>query len=205
MENADNVAVIIPESFITSSFDKERCEAIISLKAGLFTDTACPVCLALFTSENNAFMHTIETMIYDNTGKLIGSMDCLKEQYDNILHVSMNPINLVFNDKHGDVGLHALDSNSGESIYFNRGSDDDIPPASIKVSSRGLTRISRADGKPITDNQIIRANEILTDWRHATNDVFMTSFKRPRNDGKYMRRLSFKEARLILQKAISEA
>lgn len=205
LENADNVAVIIPESFITSSFDKARCEAIISLKAGLFTDTDCPVCLALFTSEANAFMHAIETMIYDNTGKLIGSMDYLKEQYDNILHVSMNPINLVFNDKHGDVGLHALDSNSGESIYFNRGSDDDIPPASIKVSSRGLTRISRADGKPITDNQIVRANEILTDWRHATNDVFMTSFKRPRKDGKYRRRLSFKEARLILQKAISEA
>ena len=205
LQNADNVAAIIPESFITSPFDKSRCESIISLKAGLFTDTDCPVCLALFTSETDAYMHAKPTMMYDNEGMPIGSMDELNMSHENILHADADIPALTFNDPYGDVGLHALDSSAGESILFDRGSDDDIPPSSVKASSRGLTRISRKDGIAITDRQISKANEILADWRHATNDVFMTAFKGARKDGKYRRRLAFREASLILGKALIES
>lgn len=243
LNHAGYIAAIVPESIITSSFSKQRCSHIISLKAGLFTDTDCPVALVLFNPDEDMFGNTDGrmTMIHDNTGALIGSLSELESISDESLRINRNVsmtnnntmaadadskkptglfnqvamindvnhgtsagFNLVFNDKHGDVGLHGVDSGREADIRFVRGNDDDISPDSIKVSSRSITRISRSDGLMITDNQIQEANRILNEWRMRTNDVFMTAFKGVRKDGKYRRRLDYNNASRILMKAIIE-
>lgn len=205
LQHADHAALIIPESFITSKFDKSRCSHVISLKAGLFNDTDCPVCLALFDDDVSMYGNDGRmTMIHDNTGRMIDSLSGLELKSMESLYSKGSDIGLTFNDPHGDVGLHAVDSGNTADIRFVRGMDSDISPDEIKVSSRSLTRISRKDGKPITDAQIMMANHILDSWRDETNDVFMTSFKGARKDGKYRRRLAFREAGMILRKAINE-
>ena len=47
LKNVDNVAAIIPESFITSGLFIDRLYAVTSLTTKMFNDTECPVCLAL--------------------------------------------------------------------------------------------------------------------------------------------------------------
>ena len=54
-------------------------------------------------------------MMYDNEGMPIGSMDELNMSYENMLHADADIPALTFNDPHGDVGLHALDSNTGKA------------------------------------------------------------------------------------------
>jgi hypothetical protein len=66
-----------------------------------------------------------------------------------------------------------------------------------------LTRIS-IDTEIDTVGIINKANEILKDYRHNTQDVFLTSFKGLRRDGKYRRRIDFKTIRSILNKAVEE-
>lgn len=241
LNHAEYIAAIVPESIITSSFSKQRCSHIISLKAGLFTDTDCPVALVLFNPDEDMFGNNDGrmTMIHDNKGACIGSLSELETISDELLRINsktsmnasitdknmktmhddsnpsviwsdnpmltdMNGFHLVFNDKHGDVGLHGVDSSRSADIRFVRGDDDDISPDSIKVSSRSITRISRSDGLMITDAQIQAANRILNEWRLRTNDVFMTAFKGVRKDGKYRRRLDYNNAGRILMKAIIE-
>lgn len=215
LQHADYIAAIIPESFMTSGFDKSRCSQVISLRAGLFTDTDCPVALALFNPEEDMFGNSdgSMTMIHDNAGEPLGSLFALKALSERMLTVdgeaaavsnAGNDFKLVFNDPGGDVGLHAVDSQRTADIRFVRGDDSDIPGSDIKVSSRSLTRISRNDGIAITDKQIEAANSILNDWRGRTADVLMTAFKGARINGKYRRRLAFREAGMILRKAIME-
>ena len=55
--------------------------------------------------------------------------------------------------------------------------------------------------KRVVDYESEVANELLATYREKTQDVFMTSFKGLRADGKYRRRLDFKTARAILAKA----
>jgi hypothetical protein len=53
-------------------------------------------------------------------------------------------------------------------------------------------------GRYCVDDLIDESNGILKEIRNMTQDVFLTSFKGIRKDGKYRRRLDFGIARLIL-------
>jgi glutaredoxin-related protein len=150
----------------------------------MFEDTECPVCLALF-SENGG-----DVEIYDEN-ELIGNMSELKE----CLPVSIKHNNWEFNKKNGNIGLIAIDNTKTDTIKFVDGnyiSSDDV-----KVSSRAKTRIS-GDGKYNVDSLIEEANNILKEIRNLTHDVFLTSFKGMREDGKYRRRLDFGLSKTIL-------
>ena len=78
-----------------------------------------------------------------------------------------------------------------------------INPDDIKVSSRAFTRISGLPEDVNRDNFIDKCNSLLQEYRNNTQDVFLTSFKRVRKDGKYRRRLDFKTIRIILNKALT--
>lgn len=195
LASADVCVMLIPESFITSSYDKSRCNAIVSLRGDLFEDTDCPVCLALFDKKE-----TEQTIIVANDGNVIGELNEIRKASHELIGKITHEIRM--NDPEGDVALFGVDSPSGATIHFDAG--DTIPSDDIKVSSRALTRMSLVNGMKMTDAVISRANEILNEWRDMTNDVLMTSFKGTRSDGKYRRRLAFKEAQGILSKAIDD-
>ncbi|NCU34324.1 hypothetical protein EOM27_03310 [Candidatus Saccharibacteria bacterium] len=190
LDSFNYVAAIIPESFITSGEFRERLEIVISLTTIMFEDTDCPVCLALF-SPNSSPDYEIWSM---NTFLGYNShMEQLK------IKSKMN-VYMKFNDPNGRLGLRAIDSTT-PSISFTLGNT--IPSEKIKHSSRSLTRISVDTDIDIT-KIIDRANIILDKYRKDTQDVFLTSFKGLRKDGKYRRRIDFGTTRLIVNKAIEE-
>jgi len=186
LDSAPYVAAIIPESFITSGLFLNRISKVISLKLKMFDDTECPVCLALFSPGN-------EFKVYSDND-LIGDMTKLR-QY---LPSPRTTQQWVFNSKNGDIGLIAVDDTKTNTIRFVRG--DTIPSDSVKVSSRAITRI--LSNRHYNTGALIRkANAILINFRGDTQDVFLTSFKGIRKDGKYRRRLDYNLARDILDLA----
>lgn len=196
LKNVPNVVAIVPDSFMTSGIFLNRCTDLVSLNVEMFEDTEHPVCLSFFVSEGgNPRMWVGDRLIgrYDDlrSGVSFGSERG---------HISRE---WRFNDPDGILGLHALDSTSGRSIRFVRGSE--IPHNVVKVSSRSLTRISCLDlCEDRLEAVVNRSNEILETHRDQTCDVFLTSFKGLRKDGMYRKRLDFRTARHILNQAMFE-
>lgn len=193
LANTEFIAAIIPESFITSGKYHDRLYCVISLEMKMFNDTEVPVCLALFNKEK-----TDDFFIVKNNLN-VGTYSKLKEYLINY----KSDICWKFNDKNGNIGLYAVDNHYEESIRFVKGEEIENE---IKDSSRSVTKISGYQFKKEEDLErfIKIANEILKKYRQNTNDIFMTSFKGLRKDFKYRRRLDYKTARNILNKAYIE-
>lgn len=188
LRNNNFVAAIIPESFITSGFFRERLFAFISLNSRhIFSDTDIPVCLALWIKEN-----TKDFMIYHNNN-FLGSFNEINKHK---LPAEKRNI-FKFNDKNGQIGIRCID-NSIPSLEFMDG--DCISPDEIKISSRAYTRVSIDFSLSAKDykNIIKQSNMILSDFRNKTHDLFFTAFKGLRKDGLYRRRMDFKQAKSIL-------
>lgn len=201
LDYASCVMAIIPESFITSPYAKDRLRCVLSLPGDMFDDTDCPVCLAMFSQQSNDG-NDYEIHAYDRG--LIGTWHEIVN-LDNIILFKdqhMQNVDISFNVPEGIIGLHGIDGVNGSRIRFVKGSD--IPSSKVKQSSRAITRIN-IDGITTDDaaSVIIKnANETLNEWRDATSDVFLTAFKGTRNDGRYRRRLSYGIAMEILRKAV---
>ena len=196
LENADYVAAIIPESFLTSGLFLDRLDVVVSLNMRMFDDTECPVCLALFSPKAD------RTLIY-RMDEPLGVLSDLREQLD-IIAPKQSDLSDIwkFNDPSGSIGACLVDNQKEASIFFCEG--EKIPE--VKSTSRANTRISGVVFKDEAERQafIKHANAVLSEYREKTHDVFMTSFKGLRQDGKYRRRLDFKAARAILTKAYLE-
>ena len=195
-------AMLIPESFLTSKYDKSRLEYLISLPGSLFDDTECPVCLALF---GPAARDDFSIIGFD--GEKIGNYSEIstfaKSFFNDTANTAQkNALQVAFNDPDGEIGLVGTDSSTGKRARFVPGIE--IEPTCVKHSSRSVTRISvsNLNGKDI--HQVVReANTLLDEWRDATGDIFMTAFKGiDKTTGRYRRRLAFKDAENILAKAI---
>lgn len=194
LNNCENVAVIIPESFITSGYFFERLWCVISLNFPMFDDTDCPVCLALFTkdgAEDNCF----DVWVGD---KYIGKHCELK--YNTLSEYEKTYKGWKFNDPQGIIGVKCVDNQFRDNIYFHYG--EDIEPSKIKISSRSFSRISGLPNDVNLDEFIKVCNEIIKEYRNNTKDVFLTSFKGLRKDGVYRRRIDFKTLRCIMNKAL---
>jgi hypothetical protein len=196
LSNCDWVAAIIPESFITRKLFKDRLDAAISLNHEMFDDTEFPVCLALFSpnSSNDFEIWRGE--------QFLGYRNALDNEVENLL-TARRFISPRFNAPNGEIGLIAIDNTTGASIKFVDGAT--IPSDEIKVTSRSLTRISIdfLDAPLDPDKLIAEANQILTSYRSVSSDVFLTAFKGLRADNAYRRRIDWKTAGRILNKAAS--
>ena len=186
LASAPYVAAIIPESFVTSGLFLNRVSRVISIKLRMFDDTDCPVCIALFSPGN-------EFKVYSDND-LVGSIDELRT----FLPIPNMAHQWEFNAKYGDVGLVAVDSTVCDTIRFVPGNS--ISSGIVKVSSRAITRI-QGDRAYTVGALIDEANSLLCHLRDSTQDVFLTSFKGMRRDGKYRRRLDYGLARSILDVA----
>lgn len=205
LEKVEYVAAIIPESFLTSGRLKERLHSVISLTyVDMFVETEHPVCLALFVPEQ-----TTDFLIYQND-QFLGSFKSLYGVREKIVPSLLESnVGIKFNISTGNIHLLAVDNHeNAEAIYFS--TKNLVAPEEIKISSRTRTRIQvKLNGVVVNDSKVLKriadcANKILSRYRLATFDVFMTSFKGLRKDGRYRRRLDFATAKYILNKAVAQ-
>lgn len=196
LDNCEYVAAIIPESFITANLFHDRLSVLISLTCKMFDDTECPVCLALFEPKEK--LNSGDFVIYRNSTKL-GTYQKLKKY---IINSDYKKNIWKVNDKKGNIGVKCVDSPKEQSTKFILG--EEIKEDDIKVSSRAYTRISGLPKEIDRDAFIDKCNEKLNNYRKKTKDVFLTSFKGLRTDGKYRRRLDFATIKSIMSAVLEE-
>jgi hypothetical protein len=207
LTHASYVAAIIPESFIVSDFFKNRLVCVISLaQKKIFKNTEHPVCLALFVPENQILTPDNYT-IYSNEHYIGQSQQLIAMEQEFLSHQT-HGYQTSWHQPQGQVGLIAIDATDRKkSISFISGQD--ILPEDVTPYSRLRTRIGVLNHKgrvlSKTHNQkLIRVlNQVLKEYRELTHDVFLTSFKGLRADGKYRRRLDFNKARLLTNVALN--
>ena len=197
MENAlaaaDYVVAIIPETFLLSSFPKDRLELAVVIQDSLFGDTDAPALVACFGKEECADAHIF-------TGKQ--SIGTLSEIL--ALRESTAPKQrIVFNDPKGRIGLRAVDGSDGKSpIAFVAAKDFSYPAESVAVSSRLMTYLELPELSDAEVSKLIsKANVILSQIRKASGDLVLAPFKGNDRNGKRRRRLDYALARKILNLA----
>jgi len=192
LKSSPYVGLIVPESFITSGHHRERLVKVISLsELTMFADTTMPTCLALWAPHST----TTEYWVGD---RYIGEL----RKLESVCHWDSETTRRIrFNVVDGNIGIWAIDDTRGPSIRFCK--PDEIPEEKIKVSARLVSRILVSGlSEGAVPCVIQTANEILAEWRSSTADVLLTAFKGPRADGKFRRRIDFKNARGILGQAV---
>ena len=185
------VAAIIPESFIRSGLFHHRLDHFISISGGLFTDTNHPTALALFAPHGRGRGNKGGALLWSDTHK-IGRLDEILS-----LRPQPNPsgVPVVFNSRHANLGLFALDNTIEASIRF-------CPIAEIahRVATPSDRAISQIEvGRHISLAVIDAWNARLAQFRRASGDMLMTAYRGLRQDGKYRRRLDWQLARAIMQ------
>lgn len=185
------IAAILPESFITSNLFQGRLYGVISLIDDYFSDTNCPVCLALFNPKNTKSFKVFTSEEYLGDYKtLIGNTP---------FKTPNTKPNWKFNVPTGSIGVQCIDR-VHDTICFLSG--EAIRQETIVGSSRSYTRI---DGLPSDVDKtafIATCNEILAEYREGTRDIMLTSFKGKREDGCYRRRIDFGTIKEIMDTAI---
>jgi len=191
LHNCDYVAMIIPESFITSGLFTERLQAVVSLPFAMFDDTDMPTCLALWGAKPEPdFKIWRGDEMLGPASRLVKTP--LSTECRNRIH---------FNIAEGNLGLRAIDNSSSASIWFCE--PEQIPIERVKHSARLLTRI-QVDRLEDPAMLIELANQKINAWRNLTQDVCLTAFKGLRKDGRFRRRLDYANARALLSQAVCE-
>lgn len=118
--------------------------------------------------------------------------------------IPRNNLDIRFNDINGQIALRAVDSPDPRSpIRFLPRSELVYDLKSIKDSSRLITLISLSAEWDEAIPQIIQiSNNILSEFRQITHDILLSPFKGNKKDGERRRRLDYKSARAILEKAM---
>lgn len=201
LSHVDNVAAIIPESFITSGLFLDRLYAVASLTTKMFNDTECPVCLAMFVKDKKSVKLEKDNYLLYHMNEYIGEYKDMSKKVALFLS-DRDKIEWKFNDKNGNIGIKCIDDTKKPTICFVEGIK--IEKSKIKVSSRSLTRVSGLPKDIKKEKFIDKCNSLIERYREKTKDIFLTSFKGLRSDNNYRRRLDFKTARQIMNKALEE-
>lgn len=193
LSNCEYIAAILPESFISSGLFRERLYGVISITQKLFMNTDYPVCLALFVPGDTAdfYLYIGENYLGSYSRLITGS---LVDYMEGSVQWKMNVPN-------GNIGVICFDGTNGEGIKFIEGNC--INSDAIKYTSRSMSRIEGLPSYIDLSAFIEKCNEVLFNYRKDTHDIFLTSFKGLRKDGRYRRRIDFKTVKCILNKAIS--
>lgn len=187
---------IVPETFINSTFPKEKIVLCNTLTESPFNDTDNPVCVVCM--DNQKTQHGYDLYIDDEFA--INSKDLLTYK-----KASVYKHKIVFNDPNGNIGLKAVDGTKiGDKIMFVHGDDFHYPRESIKHSSRLLTYINLPDLRSEEVNLFVStANSLLEDIRKNTKDLVLSPFKGNNKDGTRRRRLDYQLARYLINESMA--
>ena len=182
LSNCEYLAALVPESFIRSNLFQDRLHTFVSITKPIFVDTNHPVGLALFCPEKSN-----DIVIYSGE-RFVGSLSHIKR----MLPIPKGTKEIIFNKPEGNLGLIALDNTLEPSIRFCKASD--LEGYEVKHHCRHITKLS-VSGKL----HINKWNDFINNFRLATYDVLLTSYRGLRKDGKYRRRLDWKLARGVIE------
>ena len=196
LEKYDYIVAIIPETFINSSFSKDRVKQITVLENVPFSDTDCPVCVVCFTKK---YVADNEKYIYKNS-TFIGTWEELNQHRK----VPTNCIKIKFNDSTGSIALRAVDNiDANSTIKFMPTIDLDYDIDNIKTSSRLITVIDIPEEIDDVNEFTNICNTILDEYRNLISDILLSPFKGNNKNGERRRRLDYKTARAIIEEAYS--
>lgn len=194
MENNDFGVMIVPETFINSSFPKYRINSITIIEDLMFKDTENPICVICFDKKYKTYD---EIKIYKNENyiKTLGELERIRRR-------PKNHINIKFNSLKGNVALRAVDATKiNKTISFMKPEEIDYNILTIKNSSRLITLIEVPVEERFLSQIIKYSNKILFDFRQDTKDVILSPFKGNKENGERRRRLDYKTARAIIEEA----
>lgn len=187
LANCRHVAAIVPATFLQSGLFGDRLQSYTLLHRKLFSDTANPVCLALFGDAT-------DSVAIHHDDRFVGNLPDLEAW----LPRKRRDRKVRFNDPEGRLGLVSFDNVGGSSIRFCEARS--LEGRAVKVSARFFTRIG-GDFGPDLPGLVGLLNARLDEFRRETQDVFLTPFKGIHKDGCYRRRMSFRLARSFINAA----
>ena len=191
----DHVVAIIPETFLHSTYPKDRCQSIVILEENPFEDTTFPVCVTCWVPKSGQ-----DPEIYVGGERVMRFSEMVRMKGS----VARNN-RVLFNCPHGNVGLKAVDGvDASDRIKFLPADEFYYPRSSIKVSSRLMTylNIPELDTKQRVAEFCETANQILGMYRSMSDDIILSGFKGNNKDGKRRRRLDYKLARKVILEAL---
>ncbi len=199
LENNEYGVMIVPETFINSSFPKNRLKSITIIEDLMFDDTETPICVICF---DNIVKDYGNIEIYKND-IYIGNL----KEIEDMKKIPSKNLGLKFNSLNGQIALRAVDTtNINRPIQFMNPNEMDYDLTTIKVSSRLITLIEiNLTEKESVQEIIDKSNFILSKFRIKTSDVLLSPFKGNKKNGERRRRLDYTTARAILEEAYQES
>jgi hypothetical protein len=193
LESADYVVAIIPETFLLSSFPKDRLELAVVIQHSLFGDTDAPALVACFTKEICA-----DARIFTGD-QSIGNLKQILALRD----ATASKQRIVFNEPAGRIGLRAVDGSDGKTpIAFIPAAEFEYSSSKVMISSRLMTYL---DLPELSDDEITsviaQSNRALAKIRKDSGDLVLAPFKGNDRAGRRRRRLDYALARRILNQA----
>lgn len=194
----DFAVAIIPETYINSKFFNKhlsRINSITILTENPFSDTENPVCVVCF---DNVEKIPPEIKVYADDEYL--------NDYSYFKELKLTPkrnYSIRFNVKSGKLALRAVDlTTDDKKIRFYSKEELNYDLSRISNSSRLITLID-LDCADINIKELVKeCNRLLEDYRNKTKDITLSPFKGNTKDGKRRRRLDYKTARCIIEKAL---
>jgi hypothetical protein len=188
------VAMVLPQSFIKKAGHYRRLSHIILLPPGTCDGTEQPVCLALFDDIPR------DNVVVWSEGVELGDWRTLRRHQVMSEKIARG---IRINDVDGQIGLHAMDSRTGDSLRFVKG--EEIDPLRLKRSSRHVTRIF-VEGLDAAEVEMVvnACNELLGDIRHTTSDLLLTPAHGTSRNGTQRRRLTYRLAVRIISCALRQ-
>lgn len=187
LDHCDCVAAIIPSTFWNQNLFKDRLYAWDKFDMELFTDTDNPAGVAYFVPNK---VNRTRTFI---NGKEVH------------LNANNTPITIdfpvIFNpDGLSPYLINGIDTIDKNNIHIRKIDGFDI---SKLVDKDGKCKSTNRNMFPVEcpylkEDDLPQINQMIIDWREETQDFFLTSFKSCKRDGKYRKRISFKEVRWLL-------
>jgi len=189
--------MIIPETFINSTFPKNRLVSITIIEDEIFNDTENPVCVICFDNKEKKYD---QIKVYKND-RFLGTL----QNFEKMRKFPGKHIHIRFNSLNGQIALRAVDTTDPKKpISFMRPDQIDYDMSKIKVSSRLITLIELNVHNDLIDKIIDFCNLALNEFRVRTHDVLLSPFKGNKKNGERRRRLDYLTARALLEEAYEE-
>jgi hypothetical protein len=187
LQCCEYVSAIIPSTFWNQNLFKDRLYAWDKFDMNLFSDTDNPAGVAYFVPNK---VKSTRTFINGEEIHLTSENT----------PVSVN-FPVIFNPKTLSKFLvNGIDTIEKTNIHIKKIDGFDV---SKLLDKNGECKSTNRNMFPIEcdyldEDDLPKINQIITNWRKETKDFFLTSFKSCKKDGKYRKRISFKEIRWIL-------
>lgn len=187
--------LIIPETFLNSSFPKNRLVSITIIEENLFGDTEVPVCVVCFDNK----IKTLDKVKVFKNNLFLNNL----QYFESMRMTPLNNMTIRFNAPGGCIALRAVDTtNPGKLISFMKKEDIDYDLTKIKNSSRLITLIDvKIDNNQELEKIIEKSNLILNNFRKKSFDILLSPFKGNKKNGERRRRLDYLTARSIIENA----